>query len=139
MNEVQRKEYLKEYMKRYRVEHRAELRARKRKWRGENRESYNARQKEQIAKDVNSAGVPKNRIRTLSRYVLFKNHAKFPDYEIHHCFGYEDQNKFIYIPRTLHQMIHQLLRDNNIPADSNHWYSIRDLVNSWEGYTYIRS
>lgn len=104
----------------------------------ENPEKYNERKRKYMSEDVNSDGVPKANIRTSSRRILCKSHSKLKDYEIHHCFGYEDPNKFIYIPRDLHLKIHQLLRDNKIPSDSNHWNAIRDLVNSCEEYTYIR-
>lgn len=90
-----------------------------------------------MAKDLNSQGVTKNHIRTKSRIYLFSKHSKLSGYEIHHAFGYDDCTKFIYIPKTLHLQIHKLLRDNNISSDTNHWMSIRDLVNSCEQYTYI--
>lgn len=92
-----------------------------------------------LSEDLNSNGIPKCNIRTRSRKILGKCHAKLPGYEIHHCFGYEDPNKFLYIPKSLHLKIHQFLRDNKIPADSDHWFAIRELVNSCEEYTYIRA
>ena len=57
--------------------------------------------------DVNSFGVSKNNIRRKSRYILKKMNLNIPDYEIHHCFGYEDPSKFIYISKSLHLKIHQ--------------------------------
>ena len=59
------------------------------------------------------------------------------DYEIHHCFGYDDPSKFIYISKSLHIKIHQYLRDNNIDADSNHYDYIKHMINECEEYTYI--
>ena len=127
--------------------------ARVRKWQVENSERFMKYQRKyqkncyaehpeifrkRISEDVNKNGITKHSIRQKSQRILFKTHDKIQGYEIHHCFGYEDQNKFIYIPRDLHLKIHKLLRDNKIPADSDHWNSIRDLVNTYEGYTYIR-
>ena len=63
---------------------------------------------------------------------------KIPGYEIHHCFGYEDPSKFIYISKELHLKIHQYLRDNNIDADTDHWMAIRDLVNNADEFMYIK-
>ena len=59
-------------------------------------------------------------------------------YEIHHCFGYEDPSKFIYISKSLHSKIHQYLRDNNIDASTDHWMHIRDIVNSTDEFMYIK-
>lgn len=93
----------------------------------EHPEEYNARMKQYSAKDLNKNGTPKNLIRMASERILEKSHAKLPGYQLHHCFGYEDPKKFIYIPKSLHLQIHRLLRDKKIPADSDHWMAIRDL------------
>lgn len=122
-----------------RAEHKEELNARMRERRSKRREEFNARMKIKRAEDMNSNGVTKSYIRVESGRILDKCHAKLSGYEIHHCFGYEDPSKFIYIPRELHIKIHQLLRDKKIPADSDHWHLIRELVNSCEEYTYIRT
>ncbi len=124
-----------EYIRKWQAEHKEKVREYKRKWRAE----HKARMKKWIAEDLNKNGVTKNHIRLSSSRILVKCHAKLSGYEIHHCFGYENPNKFIYIPRSLHLQIHQLLRDNKIPADTDHWFAIRDLVNSCEEYTYIRA
>ena len=133
------KEERREYMRKYYAEHREYYK----KWRAEHREEYREYQrgymKKWKAEDLNNNGVTKNRIRHESGRILDNCHTKLPGYEIHHCFGYEDPNKFIYIPKSLHLQIHQLLRDKKIPADSDHWFAIRDLVNSCEEYTYIRA
>jgi len=128
--------------------------ARVRKWQSENSEKFNEYQRKykknryaehpdrfrkRMSEDLNKNGIPKHFIRQRSQHILFKTHDKLTGYEIHHCFGYEDQNKFIYIPRALHLKIHKLLRNSNIRSDSNHWNDIRDLVNSCEEYTYIRN
>lgn len=96
-------------------------------------------QKEYQKKDLNSTGKTKVNIRSQSRYILFKQHqhTKFNDYEIHHCFSYEDPSKFIYIPKSLHEKIHQYLRDNNIAAEINHYEYIKYMINECEEYTYI--
>ena len=88
--------------------------------------------------DVNSLGQTKNSIRCASRALLKRMNLNIPDYEIHHCFGYEDPSKFIYISKSLHLKIHQYLRDNKISADSNHWMQIRDIVNSTDEFVYIK-
>lgn len=96
-------------------------------------------QKEYKKIDLNEYGITKQRIRERSNRILFKrrHHAKLKGYEIHHCFGYVDPSKFIYIPRSLHIKIHQYLRDNNIDADSNHYDCIKYMINECEEYTYI--
>ena len=87
---------------------------------------------------VNSLGQTKQNIRRKSRHLLRKMNLHIDGYEVHHCFGYEDPAKFIYISKSLHLKIHQYLRDNNIPADSNHWMAIRELVNNTDEFTYIK-
>lgn len=133
------KEERREYKRKRYAEHREERKIRMRKWREGHREEYNDFMKKYQAKELNQYGKTKNSIRGLSNKILKSVHSKLSGYEIHHCFGYEDPDKFIYIPKSLHAKIHQLLRDKKIPADSDHWFAIRDLVNSCEEYTYIRA
>ena len=64
-------------------------------------------------------------------------HLHIPDYEIHHCFTYDDPAKFIYISKSLHLKIHRYLRDKNIDAGIDHWMDIRHLVNSTDEFMYI--
>ena len=130
---AERIEEWREYKRKRRAEHIEEYRERMRKYRAEHREDLRKYKDE----NLNSSGKRKSHIRKKSGLYLFRKHSKLEGYEIHHCFSYEDHKKFIYIPKTLHLKIHQLLRDNNIPADSDHWMAIRDLVNSCEEYTYI--
>ena len=80
--------------------------------------------------DTNSLGQIKDNIRRMSRRYLFNvlKHTKIKGYEIHHCFGYEDYKKFIYIPKELHLQIHQFLRDNGISADTDHYNQIAKLI-----------
>ena len=141
MTEEERREYRRKYMRKYRAEHREERNERMRKYRAEHREEINERMRKHMrkycAQDLNGSGKRKNNIRTQSRMYLFAKHSRIEGYEIHHCFGYEDYKKFIYIPKQLNIDIHQLLRDRNIPSDKDHWNAIRDLVNSCEQYTYI--
>lgn len=150
MTREERKEYMKKWISEHRAEHREEYKAYMKKYNAEHREEYkkyysehreerHARQKKYISEDVNKNGVTKNRIRMRSRMILKKGHTKLKGYEIHHCFGYEDAEKFIYIPRDLHLKIHQFLRDNNIPAHIEHFNAIRELISSYPGYTYIHS
>ena len=125
--------------KKWRSEHREQCNATVRKYRAEHREEHRTRFKKYQAEDLNKYGVTKNYIRTRSRIILGKCHAKLPGYQIHHCFGYDDPGKFIYIPRELHQKIHQYLRDNHIQADIDHFNAIRELISAYTGYTYIRT
>lgn len=138
MTPEERKVYMKKYMKEYYSEHKEKFKAYSKKYYAEHREEYNEWQKKYKSTDLNSSGCRKSTIRAHSRIILLRTHAKIKDYQIHHCFGYEYPSKFIYIPRSLHYHIHRLLRDLNIPAVSNHWNVIRDLVNSGDEYTYIR-
>ena len=94
---------------------------------------------QRVRSDKNLRGQTKASIRTISRNILFKRrkHTQLENYEIHHCFGYNDPTKFIYIPKQLHLEIHQLLRDLSIKSDTNHWDIIKNLVNTCNEYTYI--
>ena len=106
-----------------------------------NKDYYKARyqaRKEYFRSDVNSLGQTKASIRMKSQYILKKMNLHIDGYEIHHCFGYEDPSKFIYISKSLHSKIHQYLRDNNIDASTDHWMSIRDIVNDTDEFTYIK-
>ena len=152
----ERKEYKKAYyqahkkdLKAYYEAHKDERKAYQKAWSQSNKEqvkAWRAANKEQINEykkayhkaDVNSLGQTKNSIRLKSRSILNKSGFKIPDYEIHHCFGYDDPSKFIYISKSLHLKIHQFLRDNNISADTDHWMAIRDLVNSTDEFMYIK-
>lgn len=131
-------EELKEYQKAYYEAHREEIKEYKKDLDASNKESQNAYKKAYYKVDVNSNGEPKLSIRVKSNAILNKTGYKRPGYEIHHCFGYEDPNKFIYISKALHLKIHRLLRDNNIDADSEHWMTIRDIVNDTDEFIYIR-
>ena len=42
-----------------------------------------------------------------------------------------------YIPKSLHNKIHQYLRDNNIDTDNDHYNAIKYILNDCEEYTYI--
>lgn len=107
-------------------------------WNEAHKEHCKAYSKAYKKSDVNSLGQTKHSIRLKSQSILKKSGIKIPGYEIHHCFGYEDPSKFIYISISLHLKIHQYLRDNNIDASSDHWMAIRDLVNSTDEFTYIK-
>ena len=158
------KEEAKAYYKAYRQAHKEEIKAYKKAWHAANKESEKAKMKawntahkeefkayqkswnaankdKRIAymkSDVNCLGQTKASIRQKSWQILKQMNLKIPGYEIHHCFGYEDASKFIYISKSLHLKIHQYLRDNNIEADSDHWMQIRDIVNSTDEFMYIK-
>ena len=110
----QRKEYKKAYQKTYRQAH---------------KEYYNEYIRNYTKNDVNSLGQTKESIRHKSRCILKKSGINIPDYEIHHCFTYDDPSKFIYCSKEIHLQIHQFLRDNNIDADSDHYEQIKCLLN----------
>lgn len=148
MQKKDRKEYFKEYYRAHKEEHKAyyqahkeeinavakayykvhreEKKARVKSWQQAHREEWNAYRKS----DTNSQGKRKDSIRSMSREYLFNvlKHTKIDEYEIHHCFGYEDYKKFIYIPKELHLKIHQFLRDNGIDADTDHYSQIEHLI-----------
>ena len=143
----------KEYMKAYYQAHKEEKKAQKKAYYKANKEekkaytkAYRQAHKEQciacnkayMKTDLNSLGQTKNSIRCVSNNILKKMHLKIPGYEIHHCFGYNDPTKFIYISKSLHLKIHQFLRDNNIAADSDHWMQIRDMVLHCNEYFYAK-
>ena len=107
-------------------EHKEERKAQMKSWQQKHKEECNVYQKS----DTNSLGQTKNSIRKKSSSYLFNvlKHTKIKGYEIHHCFGYEDYKKFIYIPKELHLQIHQFLRDNCIDADTDHYNQIAQLI-----------
>lgn len=126
-----RKEYMKEYhrthkvkldrseyFKKYRATHKAERNIKHRAY-------------DKLHKDLNNAR------RRTQRYFNSLNLSKIPGYEIHHCCGYDEYTKFIYIPRYLHYKIHNRLRELNIDANTNHYNYIVDLINNCSEYTYI--
>ena len=136
------KEYMKAYNKAYYQAHKEEIIATKKAWQEANREHYRGYQKAYKKaynqSDVNTLGQTKTSIRAKSQRYLNKSGIKIHGYEIHHCFGYEDPSKFIYISKSLHLKIHKYLRDNNIDASTDHWMLIRDIVNDTNEFTYIK-
>ena len=144
------KEQMKAYMKTYYQAHKEEHKAKKKAYyqaNKEERKAYNKawqtsnkdKLKAYTKSNINSFGQTKESIRNKSRRILKQMNLHIPGYEIHHCFGYEDPSKFIYISKSLHLKIHQFLRDNNIAADSDHWMQIRDMVNDTDEFTYIKA
>ena len=131
------KEKQREYQKAYHQAHREEKNARAKAWQQTHKEELRAYNKS----DTNSLGQTKESVRCMSNQYLFKTlkHTKLKNYEIHHCFGYEDYKKFIYIPKSLHLQIHQFLRDNNIDADTDHYNKIVHLIIACEEYVYIKA
>ena len=124
----------KEYKRAWYQAHKEECNARDKAW----NKAHKKEKKAYMQADVNSLGQTKHSIRKKSLSCLYKHLNKIPGYEIHHCFGYEDASKFIYISKALHLKIHQYLRDNNISADDDHWMYIRDMVNSSDEFVYIK-
>lgn len=111
----------------------------KKLWREQHKEHIKALSKLYESESRNINGVRLGYIRTKSQRILKKCHNKIKGYEIHHCFGYAEADKFIYIPKSLHLKIHALLRELNIDSKINHWKYISELVNNCEQYTYIKS
>ena len=134
MTREERKEYQKAYYEAHKEQHSAACKA----YYEANKEQWKEYQKAYNKSDLNVLGQTKQSIRQKSRRILKQMNLHIPGYQIHHCFGYEDPSKFIYISKSLHLKIHQLLRDNNIDAASDHWMAIRDLVNSTDEFTYIK-
>ena len=128
------KEEEKAYNKAYYYAHKEEIKAKKKVYEQANKE----RRRDYKRIDLNSLGETKNNIRIKSNRILKKMNLKINNYEIHHCFGYDDPTKFIYISKSLHLKIHQYLRDNNIDVDSNHWLRIRDMVLHCNEYFYAK-
>lgn len=118
-------------------EQKSKYKERVRKYQNEHRREHREYMRKYRSQDLNPLERRKHSIRTQSRRYLLSKHSRLIGYEIHHCFGYDDPNKFIYIPKTLHKEIHWLLRDKGISANTDHWMAIRELVNSCDQYTYI--
>ena len=114
----------KEEAKAYRQTHREEKKAYSKAY----KKAHKAYQKAYTKSDLNSLGQTKDSIRKKSQSILKKSGIKIPDYQIHHCFTYNDPSKFIYCSKELHLKIHQFLRDNNIDADSDHYEQIKHLL-----------
>ena len=123
--------------KAYHQAHREDVKARCKAYNQAHREEHNAYQKS----DTNSIGHTKSSIRLKSSRYLFNvlKHTKLKNYEIHHCFGYDDYRNFIYIPKSLHLQIHQYLRNNHIDADTDHYNKIVHLIIDCEDYVYIKA
>ena len=132
------KEEYKEYKKAYYQAHKEERNKKMKAYFQAHKEERKEYDKAYKKADVNSLGQTKNYIRKKSNDILKQMNLKIPGYEIHHCFGYEDASKFIYISKSLHLKIHQFLRDNKISADTDHWMAIRDIVNSTDEFMYIK-
>ena len=142
---TQQKEYYqahKEQAKAYYEANKEACKASMKAWREDHKEEckeYNkAYMKAYYKSDINALGQTKHSIRLKSRYILKNMNLNIQDYEIHHCFGYENPSKFIYISNSLHLKIHQFLRDNKISADTDHWMQIRDIVNDTDEFMYIK-
>lgn len=129
----------KEQKKAYYQANKEHMKEQNKAWQAAHKEQVNEYKKAYQKSEVNSLGQTKNSIRCKSKYILKKMNLNIPGYQIHHCFGYEDPSKFIYISKSLHLKIHQYLRDNNIDADTDHWMAIRDIVNSTDEFWYIKS
>ena len=115
-----------------------EIKAYMKAWDKAHKEERKAYKKAYSRSELNALGQTKNSIRCASNIILKQMNLKIPGYEIHHCFGYEDPSKFIYISKSLHLKIHQFLRDNKIRADTDHWMQIREIVNSTDEFMYIK-
>ena len=136
------KEQIKEQNKAYNQAHKEERKAYMKEYYETHKENYRDYQRDYMKayskSDVNSKGQTKHSIRMKSLRILKQMNLHIDGYEIHHCFGYDDPSKFIYCSKSLHRKIHQYLRDNNISAGTDHWMTIRDIVNSADEFTYIK-
>ena len=79
---------------------------------------------------VNSEGTLLISVRNKSNRHLVTNlgFKKIPGYNIHHCFSYDDPERFVYLPKTLHHDIHRFLRLNKIDAKIDHFEQIRSIL-----------
>ena len=148
MQKRDRRDYYKAYYQAHREEkkaweqaHREERKAYQKAYQKVYNQAHREEQKAYQKSDTNSLGQTKNSIRVKSSRYLFNvlKHTKLKNYEIHHCFGYDDFRNFIYIPKSLHLQIHQYLRDNHIDADTDHYNKIVHLINACEDYVYIKA
>lgn len=114
----------KEYMKAWQAAHKEQIKAYMKSYDKTHKEQRKAYHKA----DVNSLGQTKNSIRHKSWRILKQMNLNIPGYEIHHCFGYDDPSKFIYISKSLHLKIHSYLRQHNIDSDSDHYEYIKHLL-----------
>lgn len=108
-------------------------------WVNSHKDEYNEYQRNYNKSQRNIHGQTLNNVRQLSNHYLFKRikHNKLNGYQIHHCYGYDDPHKFIYINKELHKAIHNRLREMNIDAKSNHYKFIKDLIDNCSDYLYI--
>lgn len=92
-----------------------------------------------VLKTLNDKGQSLHEIRKRSRRYLFHilGQEKLPNYEVHHCFTYNDYHKFIYVPVELHREIHKRLRELKIDPKSNHYEQIEDLIKNTDKFVYI--
>ena len=132
------KDQVKAANKAYYQAHKEELKAYAKAYNQANKDQVKAYSKEYKRADVNANGETKNSIRNKSSHILKQMNLHIDGYEIHHCFGYEDPAKFIYISKSLHLKIHKYLREHNIDASRDHWMHIRDLVNSTDEFMHIK-
>ena len=88
--------------------------------------------------DVTADGTPRRNVRSSSKKYLKRfGIEKQKGYVIHHCFGYENRDKFVYLPVELHNEIHKFLRSKDIIADSNHYELIKDMLERSEKPTFV--
>ena len=122
------KDERKEYMKAYYQAHKEQRKAYRKAYFQAHKEACNEKSKVYNKADFNSLGQTKQSIRLKSISILKKSGINIPDYQIHHCFTYDDPTKFIYCSKEMHLKIHQFLRDNHIDADSDHYEQIKHLL-----------
>lgn len=86
--------------------------------------------KEYRNKDANSEGILLSNIRIRSHKYL-KNDLGFTSiqgYHIHHCFTYDDAERFVYLPAWLHHKVHRFLKRNGISAKDDHYEQILPML-----------
>lgn len=132
------KDQSKAYHKAWQASHKEHYRNYQKGYKEAHKDQANEYMKAYNKSDVNSLGQTKQSIRKKSSRILKQMNLHIDGYEIHHCFGYEDASKFIYISKSLHLKIHKYLREHNIDASCDHWMHIRDLVNDTDEFTYIK-
>lgn len=130
------KEHLKEYQKNYKQTHKEQINDYNKNYQIVNKEKikdYKLNNREHLNEYArNYAKIPNNQIKVNCRHkshkYLKKYGQKIDDYQIHHCFTYNEPYKFIYCSKQMHKLIHEYLRAHNIDADSEHYQYIKHLL-----------
>lgn len=86
--------------------------------------------KEYKTRDANSEGTLFSTIRIKSHKYLVNEleFEKIQGYQIHHCFTYDNEERFVYLPSWLHHKIHRFLKKNGISSNTDHYNEILPMM-----------